>query len=88
MRNRVMHYIYILECSDGSYYTGYTTDIQRRVKEHNKGTASKITRSKLPARLIHQERYRSKGKALRREAEIKSWPRAKKIALVTQGGKK
>lgn len=77
-----MHYVYILECSDGSYYTGYTTDVQRRLKEHNKGQASRITRSKLPATLIHQEAYKSKGKALRREAEIKSWPRAKKKELV------
>ncbi len=77
-----MHYVYIIECSDGSYYTGYTTDVQRRLKVHNAGKGSRITRSKLPATLVHQEAYRSKGKALRREAEIKSWSRAKKEGLV------
>ena len=77
-----MHYVYILECSDGSYYTGYTIDVQKRLKTHNAGLGSRITRSKLPVVLVHQEAYRSKSKALKREAEIKSWPRAKKEGLV------
>lgn len=76
------HFVYILQCSDNSYYTGYTTDIQRRVKEHNDGNGSRITRSKLPAVLIHQESYDSKNEALKREAQIKSWPRAKKKTLI------
>lgn len=77
-----MHFIYILECFDGSFYTGYTIDIQRRLKQHNDGKASKITRSKLPVKLIYQESYRTKSKALKREAEIKSWPRSKKEELI------
>jgi putative endonuclease len=77
-----MHFVYILQCSDGSYYTGYTTDIQRRLREHNDGLGSKITRSKLPVVLIHQESYRTKSEALTREAQIKSWSRAKKEALI------
>lgn len=77
-----MYYIYIIECSDGSYYTGYTTDVEMRVKCHNEGKASRITRSKLPVKLIYKESFGDKGSALRREAEIKSWKRLKKQALV------
>lgn len=77
-----MYYVYILQCSDNSYYTGYTTDIQRRLKEHNDGLGSKITRSKLPVFLVHQELYHTKSEALIREAQIKSWSRAKKEALI------
>lgn len=77
-----MHFVYIIKCSDGSYYTGYTTDIERRMKEHNDGKASRITRTKLPVTLVHQEECASKSVALKREAEIKSWPRAKKLELI------
>ena len=79
-----MHFVYILQCSDNSYYTGYTTDVQRRLAEHNKGKGSRITRSKLPVVLIHREAYRTKSKALKREAQIKSWPRIKKEALIAR----
>ena len=77
-----MHFVYIIKCSDGSYYTGYTTDVGRRVKEDNDGKGSRITRSKLPITLVHQEHYVSKSDALKREAEIKSWPRVKKMELI------
>ena len=73
-----MHYIYIIQCADNSYYTGYSTDIFRRVKAHNQGKASRITRSKLPVKLVYSESFSQKNKALKREAEIKKWPRAKK----------
>ncbi|MFH1875184.1 MAG: GIY-YIG nuclease family protein [Pseudomonadota bacterium] len=77
-----MHYIYIIQCADDSYYTGYTNDIARRLKAHNQGKASRITRSKLPVKLVYKESFSQKSEALKREAEIKKWPRAKKIALI------
>ncbi len=77
-----VYYVYILQCSDNSYYTGYTPDIPRRLKEHNAGYGSRITRSKRPVVLVHHESYRSKSEAMRREAQIKSWSRAKKKALI------
>lgn len=80
-----MHFVYILQCYDNSYYTGYTTNIQRRLEEHNNGSGSKITRSKLPVVLVYQESYNTKSEALKRESQIKSWSRAKKEALIKGG---
>jgi len=77
-----MHFVYIIKCSDNSYYTGYTTNVDRRLNEHNAGSASKITRSKLPVFLVHRESYKTKSEALKREAQIKSWPRARKEELI------
>lgn len=77
-----MYHTYIIRLADGSLYTGYTTDVERRVGEHNAGTASRITRSKRPVMLVHQESFRTKSQAMRREAEIKSWSRTQKMALI------
>ncbi len=74
--------VYILECSDKSFYCGITTDIDRRVKMHNKGKASKCTRSRLPVKLIYIENGYSKSSALKREYEIKQLTRAQKEKLV------
>ncbi len=76
------YHVYIVECSDGSLYTGYTTDIDRRMNQHNQGKASRITRTKLPVSLVYYEIFADKSSALKREAEIKTWPRSKKLALV------
>lgn len=76
------HFIYVLECSDGSLYTGYTTDVQRRLEEHNSGEGAKYTRGRLPVKLRHQESFKSRSLAQKREYEIKQLPRTKKEELI------
>lgn len=77
-----MNYIYIVECGDGSFYTGWTTDIQSRLKLHNSGKGAKYTRSRLPVQLIYWEEFEGKREALKREAAIKKLNRKKKEELV------
>jgi len=77
-----MWYVYILRCVDNTLYTGITTDIPRRIIDHNRKKASACTRSRLPVKLVHNEQYPTRSKALKREAQIKAWPRKKKLALV------
>ena len=74
--------VYILKCSDGSYYTGITNDLARRLEAHTAGTASKYTRSRLPVKVVYRKRLRTKSRALRRELEIKKLPRTQKILLI------
>lgn len=84
------HFVYILQCRDGSLYTGYTIDIEHRLAEHNQGRGSKYVRSRLPAQLVYYEVYNSKKVALRREAEIKKMSRQRKVQLIRSnrcGGK-
>jgi putative endonuclease len=78
----VPHWVYVVECSDGSYYTGYTTDVERRVAEHDDGEGAKYTRGRTPVELVHRERYESKSAAMRREHEMKQLSRAEKERLV------
>ena len=78
-----MPYCYILECSDGTLYTGWTTDLERRVKVHNAGRGSKYTRLRRPVRLVYSERLPDRSGAQKRELAIKRLPRAKKMALIT-----
>ena len=76
-------YVYIVECADGSLYTGRANDITRRVHEHNNGkTGAKYTRSRRPVRLVHAEQCANLSDALRREGEIKKLSRAQKLALI------
>jgi putative endonuclease len=75
-------FLYILECSDGSFYTGVTKDIDRRLSEHNKGTASKYTRLRLPVELRYTEECAGRAEALVRECQVKALPRKKKEELV------
>ena len=77
-----MHYVYVLECSDGSYYTGYTTDVERRVDEHDAGDGAKYTRGRTPVTLRYVESYESKSDAMSREYELKQLSRPQKDALV------
>ena len=74
--------VYILLCSDGSLYTGITTDVDRRVREHNSGKGSKYVRSRRPAELVWREDAESRSEALRREAAIKALSKADKERLV------
>ena len=77
-----MYYIYILRCKDKSLYTGITTDVERRFKEHRAGTGGRYTRSHKPEKIIYREKAETRSDALKREAEIKSWPREKKMRFV------
>jgi len=79
------HYVYVLECADGTYYTGYTTDVERRVAEHDAGDAAKYTRGRTPVELVHLERYGTRSAAMSREHEIKTYSRARKERLVADG---
>ncbi len=74
--------LYILECRDGSFYTGVTTDVERRLREHQAGTASRYTRSRRPLALVHLEECGSRSQALARECAVKSLGRKAKEELV------
>ena len=75
--------VYILECSDGSYYTGITNDYEKRVNEHQSGIDPKCyTYKRRPVKLVHLERYSEVLDAIRREKQIKSWSRKKKQILI------
>lgn len=76
------YFVYILECEDGSLYTGITTDVERRFIEHKNGIGSSFTRAKKAKRIVYTEQHPNRSLALVREAEIKSWTRAEKLALV------
>lgn len=80
------HYVYIVECSDHTYYTGWTTDLNKRIAVHNNGQGAKYTRSRCPVKLVYYETYTCKSTALKREAAIKKLQRHQKTALI-QGGK-
>lgn len=77
-----MFFVYILECSDKSLYTGYTNSLEERLKLHNSGKASKYTRSRLPVEIIYFEEYHTKSEAMSRECEIKALNRPEKINLI------
>ncbi len=75
-------YTYIAECSDGSLYTGYTTDLEKRLLVHNRGEGARYTRGRLPVHLVYWERHETRSAAMAREAQIKRWSRKKKQELV------
>lgn len=74
--------VYILRCGDGTLYTGITTDLKRRVGQHNRGVGAKYTRSRLPVKAVWWERVPDKSAALRRELEIKGLTRSEKLKLI------
>lgn len=73
--------VYILQCADGTLYTGITNDLKKRLAAHNRGTGAKYTRGRGPVKLAYKERRKTKGSALRREAEIKKMSRKAKLRL-------
>ena len=75
-------FLYIVKCRDDSLYTGITTDITRRIKEHNLGIGAKSLRGKLPVELVYSEIYNSQNEARKREEAIKSWKREYKLKLI------
>lgn len=77
-----MNYTYILKCSDGSLYTGWTNDIEKRVEAHNSGKGAKYTRTRLPAELVYYETFDTKQEAMSREWHIKKMTRDEKMKLI------
>lgn len=76
-----MWHVYLLRCSDDSLYTGITTDPGRRLSQHNAGKGGAYTRAKRPVKMVFQEAHPTRSSALKREAEIKRWPKTRKAAL-------
>ena len=77
-----MYYVYILQCSDGTLYTGSTDNIERRFATHQSGKGAKYTRSRLPLRLVYRETCEDKSTALKREIAIKKLSRTQKLELI------
>jgi putative endonuclease len=75
-------YCYILECADGTFYTGWTTDPERRVSQHNKGIGAKYTSTRRPVKLVYLETHPNRVDAMKRELAIKKMKRAQKIKLM------
>ncbi|WP_147821217.1 GIY-YIG nuclease family protein [Salidesulfovibrio onnuriiensis] len=76
-------HVYLLECSDGTYYCGITTDLDRRLRQHNNGTAAKYTRYRAPVRLLTSAEVEDKSEALKVELFVKKTPRSKKCSVIT-----
>ena len=74
-------YCYILECADGTYYTGWTTDPERRAAQHNKGSGARYTRTRIPVRLVYVEPQTDRQMAMKRESAIKALSRKQKMKL-------
>ena len=77
-------YTYMVECSDGSLYTGWTNDLGGRVRAHNAGRGAKYTKSRRPVKLVYHETFATKQEAMRREYEIKHYTRTEKLALLNK----
>lgn len=77
-----MHFVYIVRCADGTLYTGYARNPDDRAEAHNTGRGARYTAGRGPVRLVYSESHETHGDALRRERQIKRWPRAKKEALI------
>lgn len=82
-----MNYTYILQCADGSYYTGWTNNLKKRLREHNEKRGAKYTRGRTPVELVYWEIFETKNEAMHREAEIKKLSRREKAALIAEKSK-
>lgn len=80
-----MNYTYILSCRDGSLYTGWTNNLEKRIKDHNDGKGAKYTKTRRPVALAYYEEFETKSDAMRREYEIKQMSRKQKMALIEAG---
>jgi predicted GIY-YIG superfamily endonuclease len=78
-------FVYLLRCADGTIYTGIAKDVRRRCQQHNDGTASRYTHSRLPVVVVYKEAHASRSLALRREAAIKAVSRQQKLSLIRTG---
>ena len=77
-----MNYTYIVRCSDGTFYTGWTNDLSKRLNAHNSGKGAKYTRSRTPVSLVYYEAFHTREEAMRREYSIKQLSRKDKLALM------
>lgn len=77
-----MPYMYILECADGTFYTGSTPDLERRIIQHNSGEGAIYTAKRLPVKLVYNEWFSLIGQAFKREKQIQAWSHGKKQALI------
>jgi len=77
-----MYLVYIIECGDGSLYTGITTDVERRFREHKDKSGSHYTSAKKAVRITYTEQHPDRSSASKRELQIKKWPRQKKLDLI------
>ncbi len=77
-----MYHVYILECKDGTLYTGITTDVERRLGEHKNGKGGHYTGAHKAVKIVYTEEHPNRSAASKREAEIKGWPRQKKMTLL------
>lgn len=80
-----MNYTYMVRCKDGSLYTGWTNNLEKRVRAHNQGTGAKYTKSRCPVELVYYEEYESKIDAMKREYEIKQLTKKEKEMLIKRG---
>lgn len=85
MEKKDEHFFYVLECSDRSYYAGYTNNLERRIAVHNEGKGAKYTRAKLPVHCIYYETYQTKREAMQAEYYFKQLTRKKKEAHIRNG---
>lgn len=82
------YFTYILTCADKTLYVGYTTDLEKRLITHNTSkTGAHYTKIRRPVKLVYSESFKTLSEALKREHEIKTWPREKKLALIKKGKK-
>jgi putative endonuclease len=79
-----MYFVYVLKCKDKTLYTGITTNIARRFNEHRAGKGGHYTSSKGVVKILYTEKFKNRSLASKREAEIKSWSRAKKLVLISK----
>ena len=79
------HFFYVLQCADGSYYAGYTNDLEKRIDAHNAGKGAKYTRARGPVSLIHKESFPTKPAAMKAEYAFKQLTKAKKIRYIAEG---
>ena len=80
------YYTYILECADGSYYTGSTDTLYNRVLQHNEGRGAKYTKVRLPVKLVYHDEFESRSEAVKRERDIKKMNKTQKKKLVEDSG--
>ena len=80
-----MNYTYMLRCSDNTYYTGWTNNLEKRIAVHNRGLGAQYTKSRLPVELVYYETFRTKQEAMQREAAIKKLSRKQKELLIGSG---
>lgn len=78
------NFVYMVCCADGSLYTGWTNDLERRVRMHNAGKGAKYTKSRLPVKLVYHEKYEDRIQAMKREAAIKKLTRRDKLKLIEE----